>query len=254
MSLPMIWESAGQYRSNRSVIVREPDRGHVGRQRVVPDVHDVFRDRPAPGCPRLGLSGLTCRETEKSRRPLSIRAIISGRQTEGVTNSGFSSRCFLRTIGVLAEGEEVILLLQPFRRHGRMQRTMPVHQLGVGVVVVAVRAIPAGIGRLVDVAVRLARSNSSVEALAWRGSVVRVQALTEISSAFQALEEGLLHQVAEGAHVHDPRSGRRSRCAGCSRPGPCKRRRRRRATGDIGRRHRPIIFSKEWPMCGSPFG
>src|SRR5215217_4815408 len=60
-----------------------------------------------------------------------------------------------KDVGVLAEGEEIVLLLEPFGLDCRMEGAVAVDQLVVGVIVVAVGAVPAGVGGFVDVAVGL---------------------------------------------------------------------------------------------------
>lgn len=57
--------------------------------------------------------------------------------------------------GVFAQGEEVVFLLQPIGCNGRVVRTPPAQQFIVRVVVIAIRAVPAGIRRLINVSIRL---------------------------------------------------------------------------------------------------
>jgi hypothetical protein len=58
-------------------------------------------------------------------------------------------------VGVLAEGEEVVVLFEPLGGDGGVEGAVTVDQFVVGVIVVAVGAVPAGIGRFVDIPVGL---------------------------------------------------------------------------------------------------
>src|SRR6476469_4494894 len=91
MSFPITCESAGQYRA-KSGLSGKP----IAVRQVVSASYQTYSTcsgSPGTGTPQASVPGLTLRETEKSFKPDRSSASISGRQIDGVTKSGFASKC-----------------------------------------------------------------------------------------------------------------------------------------------------------------
>src|SRR5262249_41116137 len=128
-------------------LARVRERAQVVDQRVDPDVDDLLRiprDRDAPGLARAAEA-----EVLQPARDERARLVVAKARQHEVWAAVVEVEQLLLECG---EPEEVVPLLDPLRRDA-VDRTVPVDELGLGLELLALDAVPARVRVLIDVAV-----------------------------------------------------------------------------------------------------